>query len=72
MGEVVQFPVKVLISDFMAEEFVKGEMRQHLGAAAGLLYGSPTLSELGQIIDHLAEVARQIDQLVAVRQACGE
>lgn len=72
MSNVIEFPVRIKISEFMAEEVVKDQMRQHLGAAAGLLYGQPNLRDLGEIIDHLAAVAQQIDTLVAVRQACGE
>lgn len=72
MGEIVEFPVRIQISQYMAEELVKDEMRQHLGAAAGILHGRPTMAEIARLVDHLAEAAERLDTLMSIRRACGE
>lgn len=46
MSNVVQFPEQIKISDFMAEEAVKQQIRQCLGCAVGLFHGSPNAEEM--------------------------
>ena len=42
MSNIVQFPDKVRISDFMASEALKEQVRMALGAACGAYHGTPT------------------------------
>ena len=70
MDNVIQFPQSPRVSLFMAEEYVKQEMRNHLGACVGLLHGQPTYDDLRDIAQHLTEVARLIESIVGVREAC--
>ena len=70
MGEVVQFPTQPLVRLFLAEEYVKQEMRQHFGACVGLLHGQTTFDDLRQIADHLTKVAGLLDAQIGIREAC--
>ena len=46
MGEIVQFPETLRMSDFMAEEATKQQIRQRLGCAVGLFHGKPDADDM--------------------------
>ena len=46
MGEIVQFPETLRMSDFMAEAALKQQIRQCLGCVVGLFHGQPSADEM--------------------------
>ena len=70
-NNVVRFPTPIRIHQIMAEEHSKNEMRQHLGAAVGILH-KPTLSmdDMAQILTHMTAVAEHINCMAGIKAAC--
>lgn len=46
MGEIVQFPETLRMSDFMAEAALKQQIRQCLGCVVGMFHGQPSADEM--------------------------
>ncbi len=69
MSNVVQFPNQPRVQLFLAEEYVKQEMRQHFGACVGLLHGHTTFDDLHQIAEHLKQVAGLLEAQIGIREA---
>lgn len=70
MDNVIQFPTRPLIQQFLAEEYIKQEMRQHFGACVGLLHGHTTFEDMLSIAEHLKQVAGLLEQQIGILEAC--
>lgn len=46
MTNIVEFPAQIRLADFMAEEALKQQIRQCLGAAVGTFHGKVTSEEM--------------------------
>jgi len=46
MDNVIAFPERIRIQDFMAEEALKQQVRQCLGCVVGIFHGRPSADEM--------------------------
>ena len=46
MSNIIQFPETIRMSDFMAEEALKQQVRQCLGCVVGIFHGRPSADEM--------------------------
>jgi hypothetical protein len=69
MGEVAHFPASPRLSQFLAEEQAKSDIRQEMGACVGLLHGNPTNADLFEILARLKAAALLVDSMIGIREA---
>jgi hypothetical protein len=68
MGEVVNFPEpNIRISDFMAEEAMKQQVRQCLGCAVGVFHGQPDARDMLLALEKLDEAMTLMKSYWALR-----
>jgi hypothetical protein len=68
-SNVRQFPASPRMSQFLAEETCKSDIRQELGACVGLLHGNPTNADLLEVLARIKASVLLIDSMVAMREA---
>ena len=66
---VTQFPASPRMSQFLAEEQAKSDIRQELGACVGLLHGNPTNADLFEIMERLKAASFLVDAMIGIREA---
>jgi len=69
-SNVRQFPSSPRMSQFLAEETCKSDIRQELGACVGLLHGNPTNADLFEIMTRLKTASFLVDAMIGIREAC--
>jgi hypothetical protein len=69
VSNVRQFPASLRMSQFLAEETCKADIRQELGACVGLLHGNPTNADLMEVLARIKASVMLIDSMVAMREA---
>ena len=68
-NNVRTFPTSPRMSQFLAEETCKSDIRQELGACVGLLHGNPTNADLMEVLARIKASVLLIDSMVAMREA---
>jgi len=69
-SNVRQFPSSPRMSQFLAEETCKSDIRQELGACVGLLHGNPTNADLMEVLARIKASVILIDSMIGIREAC--
>lgn len=67
MDNVIQFPEQIRITDFIAEEALKQQIRQCLGCAVGLFHGRPTQDDYLLALSKMDEAVTLMRSLYAVQ-----